>query len=45
MEFAVFGNYGENCGEGIVRGVSFNDNRPVRNPVSEDGSHGKGFLQ
>jgi len=45
MEFAVFGNYGENYGEGIVQGVSFNDNRPVHDPVSENGSHGKGFLQ
>jgi len=45
MEFAVFSNYGENCSEGVVRGISFNDNRPVQDPVSEDGSCGKGFLQ
>jgi len=45
MEFAVFGLDGKNRGEGVVRGVSFNDNGPVRDPVSKDGSRGKGFLQ
>jgi len=45
MEFAIFGHNGKNCGEGVVRGVSFNDNRPVRDPMSKDGSRGKGFLQ
>jgi len=45
MELAVFGNNGKNCGEGIVRGISFNDNRSVRDPMSKDRSRGKGFLQ
>jgi len=31
--------------KGVVQGVSFNDNRPVWDPVSKDGSRGKGFLQ
>ena len=38
------GNYGGDCGEGVVRGISFN-NRLVQDAVSENGSHGKGFLQ
>jgi len=45
MEFAVLGNNGKNSGEGIVRGVSSNDNGPVWDPVSKDRSCGKGFLQ
>jgi len=45
VNFIIFINNGEDCSKSIVRGISFHDELSIRNPMSEDGSGGKYFLE
>ena len=46
VEFGVIWRYdGENGGEGVVRGVSFEDDLCVWNPMSQYQSSGEGFFE
>ena len=45
VKFAVFCDNGKDCCEGVVRGISFNDNWSIWDPVSEYQGRGKCLLQ
>jgi len=45
INFIIFVNNGEDCSESIVQGISFHDELSIRNPISEDRSGGKCFLE
>jgi len=45
VNFIIFIDNGEDCSESIVRGISFHDELSIGNPMSEDGSGGKCFLE
>jgi len=45
MNFIIFINNGEDCSESIVQGISFHDELSIGNPMSEDGSGDKCFLE
>ena len=45
MNFTIISNNRENCHQGIVRSIGFNDDLLVRNPMGEDGSSGEGNLK
>ena len=45
MNFIIFVNNGENCSESIVRGISFHNELSIGNPMSENRSRGKCFLE
>ena len=45
MNFIIFVNNGENCSKSIVRGISFHNELSIGNPMSEDRSGGKCFLE
>ena len=44
VDFAGVGLNGKDCPKGIVRSVCFNNDRTVRNPMSENRSGGEGGL-
>jgi len=45
MNFIIFINNGEDCSESIVRGISFHNELSIGNPMSEDRSGNKCFLE
>ena len=45
MNFIIFINNGEDCSESIVQSISFHDKLSIRNPMSENQSEGKCFLE
>ena len=45
MNFIIFVNNGEDCSESIVRGIGFHNELSIGNPMSEDRSGGKCFLE
>jgi len=45
VNFINFVNNGEDCSESIVRGISFHNELSIGNPMSEDRSRGKCFLE
>ena len=45
MNFIIFINNGEDCSESIVRGIGFHNELSIGNPMSEDRSRGKCFLE
>ena len=45
MNFIFFVNNGKDCSESIVQSISFNDELSIRNPMSENGSRDKCFLE
>src|SRR5438309_11034083 len=45
VEMTIFGGDGEDCREGIVRGISFDDDRSVRDPVSKYWGSGECFFE
>jgi len=45
VNFIIFINNGEDCSESIVQDISFHDELSIGNPMSEDGSEGKCFLE
>ena len=45
MNFIIFINNGEDCSESIVRDISFHNELSIGNPMSEDRSRGKCFLE
>ena len=45
VEMTIFGGDGEDCREGIVRGISFDDDRSVRDPVSKYRGSGECFFE
>ena len=44
-ELYIFVNNGEDCSESIVWGISFHNKLSIRNPMSENRSRGKCFLE
>jgi hypothetical protein len=44
MDIIVWSLGGENCHNGIVGSISFNDNRSIRHPVQEDRSSSESIL-
>jgi len=45
VNFIIFINNGEDCSESIVRGISFYNELSIKNPMNEDRSRGKCFLE
>jgi len=45
VNFIIFVNNGEDCSKSIVRGISFHNELSIGNPMSEDRSGGKCFLE
>ena len=45
VNFITFINNGEDCSESIVWGIGFHNELSIRNPMSEDRSRGKCFLE
>ena len=45
VNFIIFINNGEDCSESIVRGIGFHNELSIRNPMSENRSGGKCFLE
>jgi len=45
MNFIIFVNNGKDCSESIVQDISFHDKLSIRNPMSEDRSGDKCFLE
>jgi len=45
VNFIIFVNNGEDCSESIVQGISFHDELSIGNPMSEDRSGSKCFLE
>ena len=45
MNFIIFVNNREDCSESIIQGISFHNKLSIRNPMSENRSRGKCFLE
>ena len=45
MNFIIFINNGEDCSESIVQGIGFHNELSIGNPMSNDRSRGKCFLE
>ena len=45
MNFIIFINNGEDCSKSIVRGIGFHNELSIGNPMSENRSGGKCFLE
>ena len=45
MNFIIFVNNGEDCSKSIVQGISFHNELSIGNPMGEDKSGGKCFLE
>ena len=45
VKFTIFRDDGKDCHEGVVQGVSFDDNWLIQDPVSEYQGRGKCLLQ
>ena len=45
VNFIIFVNNGEDCSKSIVRGIGFHNELSIGNPMSEDRSRGKCFLE
>ncbi|KIK76177.1 hypothetical protein PAXRUDRAFT_170675, partial [Paxillus rubicundulus Ve08.2h10] len=44
-EFVIWAADGKDAGDSIVRGVSLNNDRGIRHPMSQDWSRGEGIFQ
>jgi len=45
INFIIFINNGEDCSESIVQSISFHNELSIGNPISENGSRSKYFLE
>ena len=45
MNFIIFVNNGEDCSKSIVQGIGFYNELSIGNPMSENRSRGKCFLE